>query len=559
MRILLFATLIPLGFATALTAQSQPLLQLQGEPYFGGSVTLHLSGTVGQPALLAYGLDALPLNQPAFTAKGPWYIGSLMNLIGLGAIPSTGRLDLPFTMPPVLPALAGIDVVMQAFVPTQLSNPAVLPLDLAYFQPSSASPLVSPAPAVGALFGDTWAVGDLNADGINDLAVGAWFEDVAGIDKAGRVYVLWGPEFTSSIVLQSAEPISFGIYGACVVIADVSGDGIEDLLVSETPGDPPEPLRKAELHIFHGAASFPTIPSQTIESPGTGVIYTLFCRSIALGDYNGDGELDIAHGNLKEVVSGKADAGRIDVYWGPSFSSMLSIPNPTPVESDFFGSALATADVNGDGVEDLIEGSGRADGMGIVNVGRVHVFVGPALSLAHTIENPLPQGFNSRFGQQVHGADFDGDGRDEVVACDLRNRIYLFWSPDFVSYADIPKPSALDTIPSNSVAFGYFLSSGDVNGDGLEDLLISDPIEGQAACSVAKEGTVFLTLAPHFSTFLILGNPLPACGDEFSWHAALIDVDDDGVVDLVAPSETADSAGVQNSGLVWIIMGGSGG
>lgn len=556
MRVGWLATLAILGIASSLPGQSPPLLQLQGQPYFGGGMTLHLTGTVGQSALLAYGLDPLPLDAPLYTGKGPWHIGSLMSLIGLGTIPAGGRLDMPFGMPPVMPALAGVQIVMQAYVPSQLSNPAMLPLDVPYFVPSSAIPITSPQPAVQALFGDTWAVGDLNADGENDLVVGAWFEDVAGIDKAGRVYVLWGPTFSSFVALESAAPINYGTYGACVVIADLSGDGIDDLLVAETPGDPPGPLEIGKLHIFHGGASFSAVPSQSIESPGSGQVYSLFGRVTITGDYNGDGHLDLALGNVKEVVAGQIDAGRVDIYWGPSFSTMLSIQNPTPVASDFFGTGLATADVNGDGIDDLLEGSGRADGMGVVNVGRAHIFVGPALTLVQSIENPLPQGFNSFFGDEVHGADFNGDGRDEVVTCDHKNRVYIYWSPDFTSYTDIRKPSALDTISINSESFGYFISSGDVNGDGLRDILIADPFEGQMTCSFSKEGTVFLALGPYFSTFHVLRNPLPACGDDFGWRSSLRDVDGDGKLDLVAPSDTADAGSIQNSGRVWIMTGG---
>jgi hypothetical protein len=70
MRVWLLAMLLALGIAGTLPAQTQPLLQLQGQPYFGGSMTLHLTGTVGQPALPGLRLDPLPLGQPSRRARG---------------------------------------------------------------------------------------------------------------------------------------------------------------------------------------------------------------------------------------------------------------------------------------------------------------------------------------------------------------------------------------------------------------------------------------------------------------------------------------------------------
>ncbi|HZJ71766.1 MAG TPA: FG-GAP repeat protein, partial [Planctomycetota bacterium] len=202
MRVFLQAMLLGLALSTALCAQSQPLLQLQGQPYFGGNMSLHLAGPVGQPALLAYGLEPLPLDEPIQTSKGAWYIGSLVNLVAIGFIPAAGRIDLPFTMPPTTPALAGIPIVMQGYVPSQLSNPATLPLDLPYLLASNARMITSPQPQVQAMFGDTLAVGDLNGDGHDDLIVGAWFEDWQGVDKSGRAYVFWGPDFDQWVGLQ---------------------------------------------------------------------------------------------------------------------------------------------------------------------------------------------------------------------------------------------------------------------------------------------------------------------------------------------------------------------
>jgi len=546
------------GLSSLLAAAraQQPLLQLQGEPYFEGAMTLHVTAPsdIGDIVWIGVGLDPLPLDSPVATNKGPWYIGNLLTTLIVGTIPANGRLDLPFTMPPASPGVEGTVLALQAYVPPVLSNPATLPMDQPHHLPSQAIDLTSPNPIVGGNFGDRVAVGDLNADGIEDLVVGSWFEDYGGIDKSGRVYVLWGPSFTAHETLAPAVPVNYGTYGASVTVADFTGDGVDDLLVAETPSDPPAPNEIGKLHLFEGGPAFSIVPIQTISSLGSGVPYGNYGRTVAVGDFDDDGSLDIAVGNMNETIQGFTEAGRIDVFWGPGFVMTTTIPNPEPKSSDFFGSALAVADVDGDGVDDLIEGSGRADAGGVVNQGRVYVYVGPALSLAATLDNPYPQGFNSRFGEQVWGADLDGDGMAEVIACDLKNRVYVFEAPDLSSFIDFRKPEAINTVDIGSISFGYYLGSGDINSDSVLDIMVSDIFEGSLSnCApLPREGLLFVAMGPYYATFYVMRSSTPACGNNYSWAFLISDIDRDGKIDVISNSPTAD-IDQQNSGMVQII------
>jgi hypothetical protein len=235
--------------------QAQVELYAQGEPYQNGSMTMNVvaTGQVGAPVILAYGVSPLPLLQPIVTGKGPFFIGSLLNVLGVGAIGSNGRLDLPFTMPSY--TAPGIPVVVQAFVNGSLSNPATIALDAPYFVTANATVIPNPNPTPGANFGDRVAAGDLNADGVVDLAVGAWFEDYLGIDRSGRVYVLWGPEWDTFTALGSPNPGNVAGFGASVLIADLDKDGLDDLIVGEIVSDPPTPPDTATLYIYLEAVS----------------------------------------------------------------------------------------------------------------------------------------------------------------------------------------------------------------------------------------------------------------------------------------------------------------
>jgi hypothetical protein len=530
--------------AASLHAQSTPLLQLQGQPYSQGSLKLHLFGSVGSPTLLFYGLD--PLESPVQTTKGPFYVGSVVNALTLGPIPSLGRIDLPVTLPTLSPVLAGIPVVLQAYIPGALSNPATLPLDQPYYVPAEATILVSPNPTINGAFGDCVATGDLNGDGEQDVVVGAFFEDVGGVDRAGRAYIFWGPDLSTSTTLEPDTPLNVGAFGQGFLVADFDDDGIDDLVVGEGNGDPSPPTAPGHLYHYPGGANFPTVPQSSTPSLDVGSGYQLYGRIGVVADVTGDGPLDLVIGTASMDVQGVLNTGRLEVHPGPNFTGGFFLLAPDFSENGFFGDRMATGDINADGADDLIVGTPRKNLNGVPSMGRVYVFTGPGLSHFKTIDHPDPSGINSRFGNWVVGRDMDGDGLDDVIATDQRNHAYIFWAPAFDSFTRIHRPPDPVTGTAISVSFGYFADAGDVNGDGLPDVVIGEPFAG-------GQGRVYATLAPYFATFCVLSDQVPEAGGEFGWGVRLRDIDPDGRAELVVGSSLADLAGVGNAGRVTIL------
>ena len=263
MRHALLTAVGVLGLAVSISAQAR--LSIQGQPIFDGSLTLSVydAAHVGQPVFLAVGINPLPLDAPVVTGKGPFYVGTLLQSLALGTIPVGGRLDLPITMPGELPALVGIPIVVQGYVSGLLSNPATVPLDEPYLMDASATVITSPEPVAGALFGDRTASGDLNGDGVADIIVGAWFEDWAGLTNSGRAYVLWGPDFTSYVALNSPLPTMFAGFGGGLAVADLDNDSIDDLIVGEVV-DPDVPTDTGTLYVYWGGPSFSATPGMAL-------------------------------------------------------------------------------------------------------------------------------------------------------------------------------------------------------------------------------------------------------------------------------------------------------
>jgi len=533
MRIGMLAALMGVAITASTASQSEPLLQLQGQPYSAGSMTLHFIAPVGQPTLVLYGLD--PLDPPLQTPKGPFHIGTVFNAVTLGAIPSLGRIDVPFVVPPLSPSLAGIPLVMQGYVPGMLTNPTTLPLDQPYYVPADATILVSPNPTPAGLFSDRVATGDLNGDGSVDVAVSAPWENAGGVSQSGRVYVFWGPTLTSSTTLEPPAPKVTGIFGQGLGIADFDGDATDDLVVTEGTGFP-EVTPHGQVHFFQGGAAFSGIPSFSVDSGGTGTGYSQFGHFLVAADFDDDGYGDFAAGMPNAPVQGFTNAGVIEVFWGPGFAQPLTLVAPQVGTNGFFGERLGTGDLDGDGVPDLIVGNPRKSVGGQASMGQVHLFTGSTFTHMKTLPHPLPSGVNSRFGNDVVGTDLNGDGIAEVIATDQRNHAFVFWSPGFDTHLVITRPPDPVSGTAVSISFGYFATTGDVNGDGLADVTVGEPF-------AASQGRVYAALGPNFSDFLVLVDKVPENSAEFGWGVHVRDVDGDGRAELLAGSHLGGSSG----------------
>ncbi len=237
-------------------------------------------------------------------------------------------------------------------------------------------------------------IGDLDGDGVSDLAVGAVFDDDGG-SRRGAVHIMFmntDGSVDSTVEINSSTangPVlsNYDQFGSSVTnIGDLDGDGVSVLAVG-APGDNDGGGSRGTVHILfmNTDGSVDTtveINSSTANGP---VLSDLdyFGNSVAnIGDLDGDGVSDLAVGATLDDDGGEARGALHIMFMNTdgSVSSTVEINSSTvngPVlsDDDRFGSSVANiGDLDGDGVSDLAVGAHGDDDGGFAR-GAVHIIV----------------------------------------------------------------------------------------------------------------------------------------------------------------------------------------
>ncbi|MEO0425703.1 MAG: hypothetical protein AAF184_25460, partial [Pseudomonadota bacterium] len=366
------------------------------------------------------------------------------------------------------------------------------------------------------------ALGDINGDGIDDLALGA-----PGPGSAGTTYILFGrsdgfPPVLDPSTLDGSDGFALqarpdvapqGALGDDVAgVGDFNGDAINDFVVSAPLQSHSGGQLAGEGYLVFGSAvGFPAVLDLDTLDGVNGTIlrptgdFLLAGLGLGSGDFNDDGLDDVlmSGGNggpgreaTVYVINGTEDAQ-------PAITFLAQLTPPAggffsdcdrdffPVCDDDTGLAMAGADINGDGVDDAVLGTSAR--------GEVFVFYGDPAGFPSPFRVEDLNGSNG-FVFQVDNAgeggaaslgDFNGDGLDDIV---LASPFTDIDGQDSVGQAYVVYGSADGFDPvfpwplldgSNGFvvrgvaeddAAGYAVSSaGDVNGDGAPDLLLGAP------------------------------------------------------------------------------------
>ena len=299
----------------------------------------------------------------------------------------------------------------------------------------------------GDSFGFALASGDFDGDGYDDLAIGAYTEDIGPVEDAGGVLVVYGSadglsparalplDQNQSAIPGGAE--SRDLFGYALAAGDLNGDGFDDLAIGisredlgsiEDAGLVIVILGRSDGLFINSARSYTR--SELIG--GTDQSGDRLGFALAFGDLNGDGFDELVIGAPTAEVSGVAGAGYV-VYVPGSAQGLVQAsarriakdvtPDATPREFDLFGFALTVGDIDQNGFQDLIVGvpGERVDGAAGAGAVYVYRFTDAALNYQLTVltQRASLAGSQSEaddgFSRALAVGDLDGDGFPDLA------------------------------------------------------------------------------------------------------------------------------------------------
>ncbi len=232
---------------------------------------------------------------------------------------------------------------------------------------------------------------DPNGDGYDDLFIGAYGQD-SGASGAGAVYVVEAPITATFSLADAALKIpgttSSEYFGWAVgAPGDVNGDGQPDMVVT-APRDDDGSYNAGAVYLFEGINPEAGTPDSATSDYAVKIIGAnnsdnLGSAQPALGDVNGDGELDIFVGAPNWDNGSASSAGAAWLIYGP-LSGVYDLASADGYDatftgdgsSDACGSSVGIGDLNADGAADMMMGCSKGDYSGRPDAGTVYFFAG---------------------------------------------------------------------------------------------------------------------------------------------------------------------------------------
>jgi len=455
--------------------------------------------------------------------------------------------------------------------------------------------------------------GDINGDGIDDLIIGAFYADPNGNSDAGETYVVFGQSesFDASVNLSQLDGnngfVLNGIDrsdrsgGSVSGAGDINEDGIDDLIIGTSGA--------GETYIVFGQnGSFDASVNLSQLDGNNGFVLNGIDRGdrsggsvSGAGDINGDGIDDLIMG--ARVADPGSYAGKTYIVFGKEGGFHASV-DPSQLDGsngfvingidvgDRSGDSVSSAgDINGDGIDDVIIGAKYADpnGNGFSYTGETYIVFGRSKGFDASVDLSQLDGDNGFIIKGIDADDFsgysvsnagdiNGDGIDDVIigapyadpnGNSSAGETYIVFgnSGGFdatlnLSQLDGSNGFVLNGIDANDGSGGSVSGAGDINGDGIDDLIIGARGADPNGNLGAGETYVVFGQNSGFDAYFNLSqlngsngftiNGIDGLGSSVSGAG---DINGDGIDDLILGSPGADPNGNRAAGKTYVVFG----
>ncbi len=437
------------------------------------------------------------------------------------------------------------------------------------------------------------SLGDLDGDGVNDIAVGAAADDQGGADR-GAVHISFlnangSVKNTVEINSSTANGPSLqngDLYGISIAsLGDIDGDGVTDIAVGAIADAGAGTLRGA-VHISFLNANGSVkntveINDSTANGPSLADSDQYGFSIASLGDLDGDGVPEILVGAVSDDGSGSSRGAAHLSFLNSngSLKSTVEINDATtngPSLGDFDqygGSVASLGDSDGDGVLNIAVGAPSDNGAGSIR-GVVHISALAFIRQSLEVNNTAPNGPSLALGDDygisiVSLGDLDGDSvadiavgarSDDEGGAD-RGAVHISFqnsNSNPKSTVEINSSTANGPSLADGDQYGTSIALlGDMDGDGVVDIVVGAPLDDEGGNDrgavhisyLNANGSVKSTVEINDST---ANGPNLANDDRYGYSvASLGDLDGDGVTDI-AVGAIFDDAGGSERGAVHI-------